>query len=189
MSSLPKVCATDCCNANKALNSEFAWGRVANVLGWKKKKQLVNWLTCVRLISKNEDWPDFSYTLHKDNQSDSTVSVGTVESRNVRNVERRICKVLGVLSIQHLTLINYCFGKVTKMRTLFCLKYIWGLKYKLLSPFSLKHATPHLFNYDNQALFLLLYPSWNIPLSLWALSLPAKPGALNSHQTRLDILK
>lgn len=57
----------------------------------------------MRLISKNEDWPDFSYTLHKDNQSDSTVSVGTVESRNVRNVERRICKVLGVLSIQHLT--------------------------------------------------------------------------------------
>lgn len=49
-----------------------------------------------------------------DNQSDSAVSADTLESKNVKNVEMRICK-LCLLNTKQPLLVDYCFGKVTKI--------------------------------------------------------------------------
>lgn len=130
------------------------------------KTKSVNCHTCVSLIKTNEVCPviqniQISYRLvsllwrHRDNRPDSTVSVSSGGNKNVRNVESRNCKVLRVP----------------------CWEISVLIKCKCLSLFSLK--TPcfiislHGFHKDNRALFLLLYPSCNILIALWILSLPA----------------
>lgn len=130
------------------------------------KTRSVNSRICVSVIKTNKDCSvipniQFSYRLtsllwrHRDNRPDSTVSVSSGGAKNVRNVESRHCKVLRVP----------------------CWDISVPIKCKCLSLFSLK--TPrfiislHGFHRDNRALFLLVYPSCNILLTLWILSLPA----------------
>lgn len=110
----------------------------------------------------------------------------------------RICKLCLLNTKQHL-LVDYCFGKVTKIMWItFCLKYICGLNYKILStsPSNMPHLIyfiPALFLLLRLNLFphrqptfgfLLLYPPMTLPSHCESTS---TPEALKSHQALLHL--
>lgn len=110
----------------------------------------------------------------------------------------RICKLCLLNTKQHL-LVDYCFGKVTKIMWItFCLKYICGLNYKMLS--TSPSNMPHLI-YFIPALFLLLrlnlfphrQPTFGFLLLYSPMTLPSHceststPEALKSHQALLHL--
>lgn len=111
----------------------------------------------------------------------------------------RICKLCLLNTKQHL-LVDYCFGKVTKIMWItFCLKYICGLNYKILS--TSPSNMPHLIYFIPALFFIAVLKSFSSQTTdLWVFSfyiLPwhspshcestSTPEALKSHQALLHL--
>lgn len=111
----------------------------------------------------------------------------------------RICK-LCLLNTKQPLLVDYCFGKVTKIMWItFCLKYICGLNYKILS--TSPSNMPHLIYFIPALFFIAVLKSFSSQTTdLWVFSfyiLPwhspshcestSTPEALKSHQALLHL--